>query len=160
MENLKRSLAEHPFFADLSSHHLDTIVGCASNVRFNAGEFIFKEGESANRFYLIKYGKVSVETYVPSKGALTIDMVNEGEVLGWSWLFPPFRWHFDARALELTRAIALDGKCLRDKKENDHELGYVLMTFFAQIMESVLEATRMQLVDMYKNPEENRPYTR
>jgi len=156
MENLKRSLAEHPFFADLSSEHLDTIVGCAKNVRFNAGEFLFREGESADQFYLIKQGKVSVETFVPNKGALTIDRVDEGEVLGWSWLFPPYRWHFDARALELTRAISLDGKCLREKKEKDHELGYVLMTFFAQIMENVLQATRLQLVDMYKNPEEKR----
>ncbi len=153
MEDLKSSLAAHPFFADLAPKHLETIVGCAKNVRFNAGDFILREGEPADAFYLIKVGRVAVETYVPHKGPIGIDMVSEGEVLGWSWLFPPYRWHFDARALDLTRAIALDGKCLREKKEIDHELGHRLMTFFAQIMQEVLQATRLRLLDMYQNPE-------
>ena len=154
MEDISKLLTEHKFFANLSKEHLTMVVGCSSNVRFNAGELILREGESADRFYLVRRGLVAIESYVPHQGQLIIDQVHEGEVLGWSWLFPPYRWHFDARALELTRAIAIDGKCLRDKKEKDHELGYVLMDFFAQIMEETLQATRIRLTDMYRNPDQ------
>jgi hypothetical protein len=77
--------------------------------------------------------------------------LGEGEILGWSWLIPPYNWHFDARAVELTRAIALDGKCLRNKCEQDHDLGYELLKRFAHIMEQRLQATRLQLLDVYGN---------
>ncbi len=153
MEDLRKILKEHPFFAKLPAKYLDMVVGCASNVRFDAGEYIFKEGQKADTFYLIRHGKVSIETYIPNQGPVVIDTAEAGQVLGWSWLFPPYRWHFDARALELTRAVALDGKCLRKKQEKDHELGYYLMKDFAQIMEEVLQATRLRLLDLYRNPE-------
>lgn len=152
MENLEKILATHSFFADLSPEHLQTVAGCAKNVRFDPGEFIFKEGEAADQFYLIRYGQVSVDSHIPSRGDATIDMVHAGEILGWSWLFPPYRWHFDAKAVTLTRAIAMDGKCMRRKKDEDHELGYHLMSFFASIMQDMLQATRMRLVDMYSQP--------
>ena len=85
----------------------------------------------------------------PQRGAIAIDTVGEGDVLGWSWLIPPYHWHFDARAVEPTRAIALDGRCLRGKCDADHELGYELMKRFAQVIEQRLEATRWQLLDVY-----------
>lgn len=149
METLERILAEHPFFNGLKTHYLQLIVGCASNVRFNAGEFIFHEGEEANEFYLIRHGKVALEIFAPPRGPLTIQTIGEGEILGFSWLIPPHRWRFDARALELTRAIALDGKCLRTKCEEDQGLGYQLMKRFAHIVEQRLQATRLQLLDLY-----------
>ena len=149
METLERILIEHPFFKGLETQYLQLIIGCASNVRFNAGQFIFREGEEANQFYLIRYGKVALEIFSPNRGPITIQTLREGEVLGWSWLFPPYQWHFDARALELTRAIALDGECLRKKCEEDHNLGYELMKRFAQIIEQRLEFTRLQLLDVY-----------
>lgn len=149
METLERILAEHPFFNGLKTHYLQLIVGCASNVRFNAGEFIFHEGGEANEFYLIRHGKVALEIFVPDRGPLTIQTMGEGEILGFSWLIPPHRWRFDARALELTRAIALDGKCLRTKCEEDQGLGYQLMKRFAHIVEQRLQATRLQLLDLY-----------
>jgi len=152
MESLERILGEHPFFADLSHKHLEMITGCAKNVRFEAGQYIFKEGEEAKEFYLIRSGKVSAEIYLPHQEQLIIDTIEEGNVFGFSWLFPPYRWHFDARALELTRAITIDGKCLRDKEEKDHELGHILIKHFAQVMQQLLEATRLQLIDMYRNP--------
>ncbi|MBM4167301.1 MAG: cyclic nucleotide-binding domain-containing protein [Ignavibacteria bacterium] len=149
METLKIILAEHPFFKDFEAKHLDLIAGCASNVKFNPEKFLFREGEEANKFYLIRSGKVAVEMYGTERGSITIQTIGRGEILGWSWLIPPYLWHFDAHAIELTRAIALDGKCLRKKCEKDSTLGYKLMKRIAYIMENRLQATRLQLLDMY-----------
>ena len=152
METLVRFLAEHPFFKGLEPKYLKLLVGCASNTRFDAGQVIFRQGEEANQFYLIRHGKVAVETYSPERGGLTVQTLDEGDVLGWSWLIEPYCWRFDARALELTRAIALDGKCLRNKCEDDHDLGYELLKRFSFVMAQRLEATRLQLLDVYATP--------
>lgn len=149
MENLERILEEHPFFRGLNSKYIQLIVGCASNVRFDVGAFLFREGEEANQFYIVRPGKVALEIFVPERGPITIETVGEGQILGWSWLIPPHYWHFNARAVELTRAIALDGKCLRNKCEEDHDLGYELLKRFAHIVEMRLQATRLQLLDVY-----------
>ena len=151
MENLKPILAEHPFLKDLDLRHLELIVGCASNVRFDPGHFIFRDGEEANQFYILRHGKVALEIVAPQRGPIIVETLGEGDILGWSWLIPPYNWHFDARAVELTRAIALDGKCLRNKCEHDHDLGYELLKRFAHIMEQRLETTRLQLLDVYGN---------
>lgn len=149
METLEPILAEHPFFKGLEKHYIELIVGCSSNVRFDAGKSVFRAGEEANEFYLVRHGKVALEVYVPGRGPITIETISEGEILGWSWLIPPYHWRFDARAVDLTRAIALDGKCLRDKCEKDHDLGYELLKRFADIIVQRLEATRLQLLDVY-----------
>ncbi|MGD0204832.1 MAG: cyclic nucleotide-binding domain-containing protein [Dehalococcoidia bacterium] len=149
METLERILAEHPFFKGLEEPYLQLLVGCASNVRFNAGEVVFREGEQANQFYLIRQGKVAVETFAPGRGPIIVQTLKEGEVVGWSWLVAPYRWRFDGRAIELTRAIALDGECLRGKCEEDHNLGYELMKRVSHVMEKLVEATRLQLLDVY-----------
>jgi CRP-like cAMP-binding protein len=146
METLRGILAEHPFLSGLGDRHLDLLVGCASNVRFDAGQFILREGEEANQFYLIRHGKVALEVLAPGHGPIIILTLGEGEVLGWSWLVPPYRWRFDARAVEPTRAIVLDGKCLRTKSEEDHDLGYELLKRFAHIIEKRLAATILQLL--------------
>jgi CRP-like cAMP-binding protein len=116
---------------------------------FRAGEFVFREGDNADSFYFIRQGKLVIETYVPQKGPIAIQTREAGEVAGWSWMVPPYKWRFDARAVELTRAIALDGKCLRDKFEKDHDLGYELMKRFSVLIAQRLEATRLQLLDIY-----------
>jgi len=149
METLKRILAEHPFFQNLDERYLQLIVGCASNVRFDAGQFIFREGDEANQFYLVRHGKVALKIFTPERGPIVIQTISEGEIFGWSWLIPPYHRHFDAQAVELTRAIALDGKCLRTKCEEDHDLGYELLMRSARIMEQRLQATRLQLLDIY-----------
>lgn len=151
IETLAPILAEHPILQDLPPAHLELIVGCASNVKFAPGEFIFRAGQEANHFYVVRSGRVSVETFAPQRGPITIETVGDGELLGWSWLIPPFEWHFDARALNLTRAIALDARCLRTKCDADPSLGYELLKRFALIMEQRLEATRLQLLDLYVN---------
>jgi CRP-like cAMP-binding protein len=149
METLEPILAAHPFFKGLEPRYLQLIVGCASSVRFNAGEFLLREGEEARQFYLIRHGRVALQIFVPERGPITMQTLEAGEVAGWSWLFPPYRWQFDAQALELTRAIAFDGRCLRTKCEEYHDLGYVLMKRFAYIIAQRLQATRLQLLDVY-----------
>ena len=151
IENFERILAEHPFFKDLAGPHLATIVGCAANVKFDAGDFIFREGAPADHFYVLRHGKVGIEAFAPGRGAMTVETVEEGEVLGWSWLFPPYKAHFDARALTLVRALSLDGACLRAKCERDPGFGYELMKRFAPVLIQRLDATRLQLLDLYGN---------
>jgi CRP-like cAMP-binding protein len=152
METLERILAAHPFFHDLAAAHLALVVGCASNVRFDAGRFFFRTGEEANRFFLLREGAVALEAAAPGKPPLVVQTLGGGEILGWSWLVPPYQWMFDARALEPTRAIALDGKCLRTKCEADHDLGYELLKRTAHILWDRLEAARLQLLDAYAPP--------
>jgi CRP/FNR family transcriptional regulator, cyclic AMP receptor protein len=149
MESLEPILRTHPFLEGLDSRFIELITGCASNVRFNAGEFLLHEDEEANQFYIIRQGRVAVESHAAGMDPIIIHTVEAGDILGWSWLVPPYYWHFDARAVELTRAIALDGKCLRQKCEKDHELGYELLKRFTNIITQRLEATRMQLLDFY-----------
>ena len=149
METLERVIAEHPFFANLDAGFMALVVGCASNVRFEAGAYIFKEGDEADTFYLIREGKVALELFAPQRKPIIVETLGVGEILGWSWLLAPFQWKFFAHAMEDTRAIALDGKCLRNKCEENHDLGYEVLKRFAHIIERRLEATRLQLLDVY-----------
>lgn len=149
MQSLATQIAEHPFFAGMAPEPLAVIAECAAPARVAARMFVFREGGEANRFYLIEKGKVALKVFAPERGAITIQTIGAGDVLGWSWLFPPYRWHFDARALEDTTMVAFDGKCLRAKMEEDHDLGYELMRRFAQIIVQRLQATRLQLLDLY-----------
>jgi len=149
METLERIIAEHEFFAGLESYYTGLLVGCGANVRFHPGTYIFKEGEEANEFYLIRSGKVALELFAPQHKPIVVETLSDGDILGWSWLLPPYLWKFHAHVVEDTRAIALDGKCLRAKCEQNHDLGYEVLKRFAQIMERRLEATRMQLLDVY-----------
>ena len=153
MRTLETIIGEHPFFGGLSPDYLSLLASCASNVRFNVNDFIFREGEAAERFYLIRHGKVSLDVYAPGRGPIVIQTVAEDEVLGWSWLFPPYQWHFDARALTLTRAIAFDGHCLRAKANSDTEFGYALLKKFMPLIVKSLERVELQLLDVYGQPE-------
>lgn len=149
MEKFETLISEHPFFKGLEPRLLELIVGCSANVRFNAGEFIAHEGDPADKFYLIRHGRVALEVFVPGRGPITIETMHEGDVLGWSWLIPPYHAHFDARALDLTRAVSVDGKCLRTKCDNDPGLGYEVLKRFSQLIVHRLTATRLQLLDLY-----------
>ncbi len=149
MEDLGKILSEHPFLKGMDRHYIELITGCASNVKFDTGKFVFREGEEADNFYFIRYGKVALEIFTPERGPIVIDSLEGGDVLGWSWLIPPYKWKFDARTIELVRAIALDGKCLRTKCEEDHDLGYQLIKRFSHIIEQRLQSTRLQLLDIY-----------
>lgn len=152
MKTLERVLLDHPFTQGLASEYLHVIAGCATNVVFEAGQVIFREGEEADRFYLIRHGRVALEIHM-EQGPIVIQTISENDVLGWSWLVPPYRWRFDARALEVTRALALDGTCLRKKCDDNPAMGYELLKRFTLVLEERLQATRLQLLDMYGHKE-------
>lgn len=142
-------LSENAFFQGMSAQHIKTLAGCGKLTHFKENEFLLKEGEVANSFYLIRSGSVAVECYVPSSGALSIARIGAGDITGYSWLFPPYRNSFDSIALSDVAAIELDGQCLRAKADQDHELGYHLMQRFAHIMLERLQTTRRQMIDVY-----------
>lgn len=147
-ESLENILTAHPFFGGFAPEHRALLTGCAANVVFRAGDYLLREDQAADRFYVIRQGRVALQTAAPA-GPLTIETLEGGEVLGWSWLFPPYRSHFDARALTMVRALSLDGACLRGKCDADAQLGYDLMRRFAEIVVRRLESTRVQLLDLY-----------
>ncbi len=149
MENLRGIIARHPFCAGLAPDYIDLLTSCASNVRVETDFCLFREGGEANQFYLIREGKVALEVVAPQDARLTVETVAAGEVLGWSWLVPPYRWHFGARAVEPVRAIAVDAKCLRAKCQNSPHLGCELLRRTAEIMSQRLDATRFRLLDLY-----------
>lgn len=149
IQTLEPLIREHPFFLGLAEPYVRLISECAMNIRFVEGEVLFHQSDPADHFYLIREGLVAVELMIPHRGHTTVLTAGSGEVLGWSWLFPPYRWHFDARALQPTRALAFDGKCLRTKCDEDHDLGYDLFRRFTQMMTTRLESTSLQLMDLY-----------
>ena len=149
MEDLGRIITDHPFGNGLKADYVDPLVSCASNVRFDADQHLFREGGEANQFYLLREGKVALESRGPLCPSVIMETVAEGEVLGWSWLIPPYRWHFAARAVGPVRAIAVDGKCLRTKCGKNHDLGYELLRRTLDIVGRRLEATRFRILDLY-----------
>jgi CRP-like cAMP-binding protein len=152
MLTIDELIAESPTFAGLSPRHLELIAGCGRLARFEAGMPLFTEGAPADRFFLVRTGAVAVEIAAPGHHALVVETLHAGEVVGWSWLFPPHRWQFDGRATVSTSVIAFDGACLRGKCDADHELGYQLMRRFAGALVERLQATRLQLLDVYGHP--------
>lgn len=149
MKSIFELLKEHPFFYGVNEAYLNLIAGCGRNVVFSPDSYIARENDQADTFYLIKKGKVGIETFIPQKKPLILQTLNEGDILGWSWLFPPYKWTFDIRSIDEVHAIALNGKCLRDKCEEDPRLGYDLMKRFASIMTGRLRTARMQNLDVY-----------
>jgi CRP-like cAMP-binding protein len=152
MRTLETLITESPVFAELDLAQLELVAGCGRNVSFESGERLFREGDPADSFFLVRHGIAALETFVPNRGALTVDTVGPGEIAGWSWLVPPYRWHFTGRAAEPVRAIHFDGACLRGKCDADAELGYALVRQFAQVLVERLQATRFQLMDVYGSP--------
>jgi CRP-like cAMP-binding protein len=152
MESLEQALTQHPFFAGLDKRYERQLAGLASYQSFPAHQVIFDEGQPANEFYLICKGKVAIETALLGCESLVIQSLGPGEVLGWSWLLPPYEWHYSARAAEPTDVVALDGKALRARCEEDHGLGYEMMKRFALVIVQRLAATRARLLH-YPDPQ-------
>jgi CRP-like cAMP-binding protein len=149
MENLERYLREHDFFADMKDEYIELLVGCASNVRFEEGEALFREGEDANSFFLIREGRIALELSAPGIETVTLQTCGEDEVVGWSWLIGPNRWRYTGRATCLTRALEMEGSCIRAKCDKNHEFGYELLERFSKVLAHRLESTRLQLLDVY-----------
>ncbi len=147
MKTLEPILREHAFFKGLPEKYFNFIVGCASNTVFKADAVILKEGDSADKFYLIRSGRVAI--YIDQSRQITVQTISGGDILGWSWLIAPYRYRFSAKAIENTRAVALDGKCLREKCEKNPDLGYEVLKRLVNILTERLEAARIQLLDIY-----------
>lgn len=145
--NLELPILEaQPFLKGLNSHQLDLLAENSMLAEFKAGGRVLDEGGIANRFYLILAGQVELESPLPDGGAIRIQTIGAGDVLGWSWLFPPYYWQFDARAVTPTKAIFFYGTRLRELCEEDHDLGYELMKRVSEVVIQRLQATRDELV--------------
>lgn len=149
MRSIYDLLADQPFFAGLPAHDLEVLAGCGDNVHFSAGETIFREGEAAERFYVLRSGRVGLEIHAVGRPAHLVTTLAAGDVLGASWLFPPYQWQFEALALDDTSAVALDAVCLRAKCDDDPALGYRLVKRFAGLLVKRLQAARFRLLDVY-----------
>jgi CRP/FNR family cyclic AMP-dependent transcriptional regulator len=142
-------ISSHPLLSGIPEPDLETVAGCATNRVFRAEQLLLAEGQPAETFYLLRHGLVSIEIHSPGVGPVVIETVGPGGVVGWSWLFPPYRCHFDARALEPTRAVAFDGTCLRTKADTDDEIGHLLYKRVAEVLLERLQGTRVRLLDLY-----------
>lgn len=149
MQSIGELLHVHPFFAGLDEATVNLLEGCAHNVHLRAGEHLFYEGEDADRLYVIRKGRVALDVHLTGRGDHVVDTVDAGEVVGWSWLVPPYRWFFDARAVTAVSAVSIDAACLRAKCDEDPALGYALMQRVAQVMYHRLQSARVRLLDLY-----------
>ncbi len=146
MNSVKQIISEHPFFRGMKPEPLDIIAGGATEVTFKPDQILLRQGEPANRFYLIESGRVALEAHEPANGTVLVESIGPGDVVGWSWLFPPFVWHFTARAVEPTRAVVLDGAHLLVTAERNREFGYDLMKRVGQMVIHRLQSTRKKLL--------------
>ena len=144
-------LADHPFFADLAPATIQAVGRCTAEVSFTPDEHPFQADEPADHFYVIERGRMAVEIDTPRQGPLVISTVGPGEILGVSWMLPPYRWTFDARAVEPTVALMIDAACLRDTCDEDPTIGYELYKRFASLVHDRLVAARLQMIDLYGN---------
>ena len=148
-EAITERVALHPFLAGMSHSHLALLTDCAIPVHFKKGQIILQEGEFANRFYLIESGKVVLESGEEFGEPVAIEEIGPGDLLGWSWMFPPYVWHFTARAVESTEAIFFYGTILREYCERDHSLGYELFKRMSPIILRRLQAAREKILSLH-----------
>jgi CRP-like cAMP-binding protein len=149
MRTIPDLLAEHPFFAGLGVDALSLLAGCAANAHFRPGQYLFRHGDPADHFYVLRGGRVQLEVSSPGRGSLPLEVFGQDDVLGWSWLVPPYRWEADAQATEHTDVIAIGGPCLRDKCEDDPALGYELLKRGTAAMNARLFSALARLLDLY-----------
>ena len=149
MQTLEPIVAELPLFKGLKPEHIKLISGCASNARYDAGTFVGREGHPADKFWVLREGRMALQIHAPGRGPLTILTLGENDAVGWSWLVPPYQLRFDIHVVQTTRALVFDGKCLRGKFASDPELGFELLQRFSQVILRRLDAMSIQLLDLY-----------
>lgn len=149
--SLKPIISQHPFFEGLAEDFIDLVVGCAANERYAVGDYLVHDGDAEDSFFLVRAGRVAIELSVHHQPTV-VATLSPGEILGWSWLVPPLKWHFDARAVELTRVLRFDGRCLREKCEQNPALGFEIVKRCAADMEQHLYQAWHQMVDVYGTP--------
>jgi CRP/FNR family cyclic AMP-dependent transcriptional regulator len=149
IKTLDRALSEHSIFQGLAPEYLELLSSCARNELFKPGEFVFRHGGNADKFYLIRRGTIALEMATVERGVVTIQTLTKGDVMGFSWLLPPYRHHHDAYVLGWTLALSIDASCLRTKCDADHQLGYALMQRFLPVIADRLKHLELQLMDIY-----------
>jgi len=145
-------LAAHSFFAGLNEEFLQLISGFATEKRYGKGEVLFQQGKPADKFYLVREGKVSVQVPALVGPVLELQVLGADQILGWSWLIPPYRWNFMARALEDTVVLEFDGTAILARCEQDPAFGYALFKRFTALMSARLEAARQKMMDQWNPP--------
>ena len=145
-------VAQHPFFARLDSDQLDVLTGAGTVATYAPAGRIFAEGGVADRFWLIDTGSVALDMRVPGRGDQVIETLPGGTVLGWSWLHPPYRWHFGAVAREPTVTLAFDAASVRRHCDADPAFGYAILRCFTPVITQRLQATRLRMLDLYATP--------
>lgn len=148
-KSLEQLIVDHPFWVDLNPQYFHLLNDCASLVHVGVNQPIFQEGQDATHFYLIQSGEIALETFVPGRGMITIQTIGAGGALGWSWMSPPFLWHFSARSIDATELISFGAAHLRENAEANHDFGYELLKRVNRVMYQRLQATRLQLLDFY-----------
>lgn len=142
-------LKEHPFFKGISDQHMEFLVSVARPLRIESNHFLFRQGSGADCFLVLHSGDMALELHVGAKGARIIQTMTAGEVIGWSWLYAPYRWMYDGRALNTVECLCLDGEKVRKHMEEDHEFGYEVLDRFGEVIVEALNRTRLQLLDVY-----------
>ncbi len=147
------ALANHPFLRGMPREHLNVLAGYATVAEMPTGHKIFEDGGSASRFWLIRSGRVALNVLIPGQGLAVVETLGMGDVLGWSWLFPPYRWAFGATAVAPTEAFEFDAEAVRARMDADPLFGYELTRRFIPVLANRLQATRFRLLGRYAAPE-------
>ncbi len=147
MSEIVQRLATHPFFKQFDPLHLEWIAPCATMKTYEKDTYIIRDGEEAKEFFVVFEGKVALELHLQNRSPVVIQVIGSGGVVGWSWLFPPQKWHFHSRVIEPLNAITFDAECLLLRCEKNREFGYELMKGFSKVLYERLHATRQQFLD-------------
>lgn len=146
---LREIVKNQDFLKDMKSEYLDILMGCVSYITYKKGHFILTQNGKADQFHIIHHGKVHIEVAAGDKGPVTIQVLSDGDVLGWSWLIPPYKWRFDALIVDPTTVLTFDGKFLREKCEEDHSFGFDMLKRMASVITYRLLFTRKELMDFH-----------
>jgi CRP-like cAMP-binding protein len=152
MSTVEAALAAHPFFQGVDPALVARVATFTTPHSVEVDQPFFREGEPADAFYLLTHGRVAFLLEVPGRGFLNIETLDAGEVMGWSWAVAPHKWAFTATALDLTRALRVDGGALRAACQSDHELGYQVLSRLMGAIADRLAAARLQILDLYGAP--------
>jgi CRP-like cAMP-binding protein len=149
MNVIARNLEKHAFLSELSAEMIAKIEPFATSKFVNAGDYVFRQGETANFLYLIQSGSIDIELFSAVGGPVVVQKLSAGQALGWSWMIPPYRWRFDARATEPSELIEINGSSLRSLMRRDHELGFTLFERIVRMLGERIESERLQLISVY-----------
>ena len=145
-------LSSHAFFSGMDSNYVDFLANSIDERQIGKGEVLFHQGDRADKFYLLREGKVSVQVPALVGPVLEIQILGKDQILGWSWLISPYRWHFLARAVEDSTILEFDGSAILAHCDEDPKFGYELLKRFAALMSERLEAARLKMMDQWNPP--------